>query len=181
MQLLRRDEKPDPTRDRLKTANFTAAGVHPGEPRTLVFADPERKLGRVYVLPAGEKGPVTVRLEPLAAASGQIVDAAAKPLAGAKVAVRISSPWKDASFTLPAELAHNFPAWLDVQSREVVADEDGRFTVEGLLPGVKYGVWVKASEEYVTVRPPAIPLTPGKTTPLGELKFDPAARKEGDE
>jgi RNA polymerase sigma factor (sigma-70 family) len=181
MQLLRRDDKPNPTRDRLKTANFTAIGVHPDEPRTLVFADPEKKLGKVYVLPAGERGPVTVRLELLAAASGRVVDAAGKPLVGAKVAVQIASPWKDASFTLPAELAHNFPAWLDVQSREVVADENGRFTAEGLLPGIKYGVWVKAGEEYVTVRPAAIPLAPGKTTALGDLKFDPAAAKEGDE
>jgi RNA polymerase sigma factor (sigma-70 family) len=180
LQFLLRDQPSLVDEHRLKTAEFVAEGVHPDQSRKLVFFHPEKKLGKVFTLPAGEKGPVTVKLEPLASASGRIVDAAGKPVAGVRVVVADRNYPRAGEVTLPAEVSLGHPGWLPVTNRGVTTGANGRFTVDGLLPGLAYGVWAKTESAELPVAKPRFPIVPGKTAELSALKFDPAARIEGE-
>src|SRR5262249_21129335 len=68
-----------PPPDRLQPSTFTALGIDPKQPRHLVFLHPEKKLGKLVKLRPDEKGPLTVKLEPLGAISGRVRGEDGKP------------------------------------------------------------------------------------------------------
>jgi hypothetical protein len=80
---------------KLSKATFTAGGLDPARPRSLFFFHAEKKLAKLHPVRGDEKEPVTVRLEPLGAVAGRLLDSAGKPRAGLKVAVMHSTEGKD--------------------------------------------------------------------------------------
>jgi RNA polymerase sigma factor (sigma-70 family) len=106
----------------LQTADFTVLRLEPSTPRTISFVHRERKLIGHAVVHGDEKGPLAVRMEPWGALTGRLVDEQGKPLADVRIALHYPS--------LPA------PGLGALQ--EFRSDRDGRFRVEGLLPGHKH-------------------------------------------
>jgi hypothetical protein len=171
---------PRPTRfgppppDRLKGSSFTAFGLNPKEPRHLVFVHPEKKLGKVLRFRGDEKGPLVVKLEPLGAVGGRAL-ADGKPAAGRFVTPRppnLFAFYKD----YPIELMHNQyrpygsgrnTRWLPEVAR---TDAQGKFRLEGLLPRLKYTLWVtdRPLGQLGIVR--EVTLKSGETRDLGDVK-----------
>jgi RNA polymerase sigma factor (sigma-70 family) len=167
---------PPPARQ--KGSTFTAVGLNPKEPRHLVFLQPEKKLGKVLRLRGDEEGPLVVKLAPLGAVSGAIGRRKGDSPAGRLVRVRpplLFAFYKD----YPIELLSNQGGrrgygrqirWLPQPAK---TDAEGRFHLDGLISGLKYGLVVTAESS-----PNGIPshhregliVEPGKTKDLGELK-----------
>jgi 5-hydroxyisourate hydrolase-like protein (transthyretin family) len=147
---------------------FTVAGLGSALPRVLVFVHPEKKLARVQVIPVGRKGPLTVRLGPMGALVGHVLDGAGKPLAGVAVKVTYSFgqtvEGDGARGPLPRALGFVDSGWTELLNGQATTDRDGRFRITGLAPGLKYGLQAPGVERGdLSVRP-------GKDNDLGDLK-----------
>jgi hypothetical protein len=81
------------------------------------------------VVRGDEDGPLAVRLEPYGVAVGRLVDADGKPVAGRRFPINSLLRQK------PEELG-TLP-W-SPQFQFLQTDKDGKFRIEGLVPGMKY-------------------------------------------
>ena len=162
---------------KLGSASFKVGGLAPRRPRAVFLFHQEKKLARVQRFEGDEKGPVTVRLEPLAALTGRLLDADGKPAAGLKVAALMSVRQEDYK-ELPIDLLYDYPSWSKLTNAEATTDKDGRFRIEGLVPGLKYLVNVKDGSEILPAYTRDVPaLESGKAGDLGDLKARPAPGK----
>jgi hypothetical protein len=165
----------------LKTADFTVLGLSPRLARNLVFFHPEKKVGKVQPVRGDEEGEVTVRLEPLGGVAGQVLDAEGRPWAGLKVRATLSRKFTDYK-DLPLETMDNLGPVMAVTQ---TTDAEGKFRIDGLLPGLKYNLVVSEGE----LRPGKVvayhieDLSPesGNIKDLGDLKSKERPAKEGKE
>jgi RNA polymerase sigma factor (sigma-70 family) len=155
--------------DRLDTDSFTVGGLDPKRPRPVVFVQAEKKLAKVQRVCGDESEPLTVRLEPLSAVAGRFLDADGKPLAGLKVTAALSFDEAD-NKDLPRELLLEYPAWSKVVNRETTTDAEGRFRIEGLVPGMHYQLTAKDGGGAMPYSGKLAPPEAGKTKDLGDLK-----------
>jgi RNA polymerase sigma factor (sigma-70 family) len=171
----------DPTEGKLAGADFTVSALHPKKPRTVLLVHPDKKLAKLLTVRPDEAGPLTVRLEPLGDLVGRIVDAEGKPRAGLKVMTRLS--YKPENFKdLPADLRFNQQSWGKLINREAVTDGEGKFHVEGLVPGLKYHLNVSDGMELLGgYTRDDLTVETGKAKDLGELKDNGSPKKEGKE
>jgi RNA polymerase sigma factor (sigma-70 family) len=114
----------------LKSAEFVVERLDTRESRTISFLHQERKLIGHAVVRGDEKGPLTVRLAPWGTLTGRLVDEQGKPLADVRVNLH--------ALSLPA------PGLGSLQ--EFRTDKEGRFRVEGLLPGLKHKLTLTAGK-----------------------------------
>ena len=123
---------------------------------------------------------MTVKLRPLGTVKGRLLDAEGNPLANQRVVVRLSLDSKRYC-NLPEEYdrlsgAFNIysGSWRGFTGREATTDKEGRFRVEGLIPGEKYDLFGGPGDidrkGGVTHRAPRLTLTPGQEKDLGDLK-----------
>jgi hypothetical protein len=132
-----------PLYQKLETAEFMVYGLSPRKPRALILLHRENGQGKVQVLRGDESGPLTVRLEPLGALLGRAIDAEGRPWKGLQVTASLDLDFTDHK-TLPYE-ALTSSAFIAIGKNELfnrseTTDSDGKFRVEGLLPGLKYKV-----------------------------------------
>jgi RNA polymerase sigma factor (sigma-70 family) len=141
----------------LETEGFTATGIDRHQPCTLSFLHRERKLiGQVAVRPE-DKDPLTVWLQPWGTLTGRLVDADGKPLAGAKIYLEYPhSP--DAGMAPPQAFS---------------TGHDGRFRVEGLLPGLKH-------ELILAGGPAKPPERPSRPAPQKQEKLQGLSARSGE-
>jgi protocatechuate 3,4-dioxygenase beta subunit len=133
----------------LETDAFTVGGLEPRRSRTLLFIHDEKDLAGGVVLRGNEKGPLTVKLQRHGDATGRIVDANGKPVAK----VRLDCHVKGVRF-IPPKLGG------------AITDNDGRFRVKGLIPGVEHELIVPGRVPWVV----PVVAEPGKTRNLGDLR-----------
>ena len=100
--------------------------LDPSKPRRVTITHAERKLiGSIY-LKGDESGPLTVRLQPWGTIAGRVIDDEGKPRRG----LRLNS------------LGGAYPGRPDEQGvlpGSIRIGSDGRFRIESLVPGLKYG------------------------------------------
>jgi len=145
--------------DPLGDAEFIASPPHPDRPRRMSFRHEERKLVGTAVVASGSAKPVEFKLEPWCTLTGRLVDADRKPLTSASI-------FAPAGKGADGKFAEN------VRLGNVFANTDGRFTIDGLLPGVTYDL------HYRELRPGRrggvlikdVQLKPGEAKDLGDLK-----------
>jgi RNA polymerase sigma factor (sigma-70 family) len=132
-----------PLYQKLETAEFMVYGLDPRKPRALILIHPEKGLGKVQLLRGDESGPLTARLEPLGALSGRAIDAEGRPWEGLQVTVSLNLDSTDRK-TLPYEALTSGPFIAtrknELFDRSGTTDSDGKFRVEGLLPGLRYEI-----------------------------------------
>src|SRR5262249_11453335 len=124
--------------DTLTGSSFEASTLDPLKTYTLSFVHKQRRLIGHVVFRGDAKGPLTVRLQRWGTITGRLVEAG-KPLAG----VRVGLKYPD----LPAP-------GVRPPDREFRSDAEGRFRVEGLLPGLKHELTLGAEGKHtITVQP----------------------------
>ena len=144
------------------SSSFVATGLSTDHPRTIIARHEGRSLGGVLVLRGEEEEPVRFRLEPLGGLTGRLIDLDGLPLGGAAL--------------LQARDPSNPFAFLSLETRPR-CDAEGRFRIEGLVPGLAYFFEVEIGGRSI----PAIrgaTIRPGEVSDLGDVRVRPVPRSD---
>ncbi len=125
-----------------------------------------RKLIGSVLLRGDEVGPVSIKLQPWGSISGRIVDDEGRPrksvFIGNPRGSKVDNPETDD--ILPGADWNN----------GIRVDADGRFTIEGLVPGLKYDANTRASAlEFFGDLFKDVTVAPGEAKDLGDRKVQP--------
>jgi hypothetical protein len=140
-------------------AEFPVYGLEEGKGRTLLFRHDKKGLAGLREIKADESGPVVVRLRPAASVRGRLLTDDGKPWRHTEVSVR---------FPLTGR-----PNWVFIHGPDKVrTDAEGRFRIDGLIPGLKYhAVVLQTRTRAVYAREvfPDLTLTSGEAKDLGDV------------
>ena len=139
--------------------------LEPDKPRLVVFYHAERKLARVTTLKGNEKDP-EIRLGPVGSARGRLFAGDGKPAAGGVIEVR----YAEAN-------AREMHAVIHKETR-VVANKDGDFSIDGLIPGADFQLWCKQDKSERRLTGESRRVKAGEPLDFGNLKLPPA--RDGD-
>ena len=139
---------------KLDSGAFTARALDPKQPRPLVFRHDERKLAAVLVARGDEKGPLTVHLRPAGTVTGRLLDPDGQPRRGVRISVGYAKDQFGPRYYSPLQ--------------DPRPDDDGRFRIEGLIPGVAYDLGARNDNTSFGTFATALKLQPGETRDLGE-------------
>jgi hypothetical protein len=158
------------------SATCTLRGLDVRRPRTVVVFSPEKKLAAVQVVRGDEPSPHQVRLRPLSSLTGRVLGADGRPRAGLRVSATLSRTEKDAD-RLPVQLFIG-GRWAAHLQPKATTDADGKFLLDGLLPGLKYTLAVSDGEaadaDRVLLRRESVsPPESGRKEDLGDLRVKP--------
>jgi hypothetical protein len=131
-----------------------------------------RKLIGTAFLKGDEVGPITIKLQPWGSVAGRIVDDEGRPRKG----MFIGSP---DGFPNKRSETHDILPGSDWNSGLRVGD-DGRFFVEGLVPGLKYSATSRAGSEALGDLFADVTVAPGEARDLGDLKVQPPKKTQED-
>jgi RNA polymerase sigma factor (sigma-70 family) len=142
----------------LATAQFRISGIDAKHPRSFFFLHPGRNLGAAVLFTGDEPMPVTVRLRKCATVTGRLVDEDGLPVAA----------WISA-YIHKGQL--NSTRMVGRASLMQVTGKDGRFRLEGIIPGLKIGIMAGKNITYYDQNlVPELTLRPGEVRDLGDLK-----------
>jgi RNA polymerase sigma factor (sigma-70 family) len=142
------------------TAEFTASGLDPDQPRRVLFFHADRKLSGTLMLDGKGTGTVTVKMELLGAITGRLVDQDGRPAVGLHV-----------EFVVQDEDISNFNELKQRDIPALVTDRDGRFRLPDLPHGVKLSVTaIRPGNDRVNNFKEELVLKPGEVRDLGTLK-----------
>jgi hypothetical protein len=142
-----------PDAEVLESASFTILGLNPRRSRDLYFHHEELPLGKFVTLQGDENKPLTVQLVPCGAVIGRIVDKARKP--APDVRVQLTRLVEGYCLTVA----------------KAVTDADGRFRMDGLVPGAKH-MFVLAGSHRLRTDVSELEVRSGQSQDLGELILD---------
>jgi hypothetical protein len=140
----------------LPTAQFRISGIDPKHPRGFYVRDRAGKLGAAIVFKGDEPMPVTVRLERCAIITGRFVDEDGVPRP---------------SWVMGTLHKGQLNITGGVGCFTEGTGKDGRFRIEGVIPGLKFGVWAGSNPSFFdqhVVR--ELVLKPGEVRDLGDVK-----------
>lgn len=179
----------------LKTAEFTVLGLRPDRPRLLCFVHEEKKLAGSVVVRGDEKAPLTVKLQPWASVSGRLFDAKGKPVPNATLwftEIPVRRPGQPMSLDTGL---HVFSRWVrrlgmmppDKPDPDPRTDEQGRFRIDHLVPGLKYNLALVddrgGAARFEQIKWQGLVfaqliLKPGEAKELGDVKLQPFPDRE---
>jgi RNA polymerase sigma factor (sigma-70 family) len=136
-------------------ASFEVYALEPGKGRTLLLVHREKNLAARCELKGDERGPVVVTLRPAASVVGRLVDEQSQPRARADIQVYIvRTPTR---VLLPV-------------GRPLRTDAQGKFRIDGLVPGVSYRADAQPIGVYGRPLFEGLSLKSGQVKVLGEVK-----------
>ena len=141
---------------------FVVKGLPTGQYR-LDFFHRGRKLAGSLVLKGDKTGDLTVKLQPWGTIVGRVVDDEGKP----RTDVEFFSTIRE----------RPDPERGDLENKPTV-DAQGRFRIEGLVPGVKYDAFGHPSGKASGPLLKGVQVGPGEVKDLGDLML-PTAKKDG--
>jgi RNA polymerase sigma factor (sigma-70 family) len=141
---------------KLPLGTFTARALDPKRPRPLVFRHDEKKLTAVVVARGDERSPLTVRLQPAGTVTGRLLDDDGQPRRGARINDRYAEGQFGPGYYFP--FLHSS------------LGDDGRFRIEGLIPGVAYNLGARDGMSFFGDFTTGVKLQPGETRDLGDVK-----------
>lgn len=156
---------------------FEIADLKPGERRKVFVFDRERNLAGATVVLAGEREMVQIALGQAGRVKGRLVNEVGEPITDASLSVNLEKLWSDEKTAIWAD---------DGGSRALIlVDEEGRFTLDGLVPGWKYNAYALATRKwngemtYLALGQPFenVEVAAGETKDLGDLALGPPGMK----
>ena len=151
-----------PQQTPMNSPTFVVKGLPAGRYR-LDFFHRGRKLAGSLVLKGDEKGDLTVKLQPWGTVVGRVVDEEGKP----RTDVEIFSTIRE----------RPDPERGDLEDKPTV-DAQGRFRIEGLVPGVKYDALGDSPNKANGPILKGVQVGPGEVKDLGDIKL-PSAKQDG--
>jgi RNA polymerase sigma factor (sigma-70 family) len=140
----------------LPGAGLTLEALRPKEPRWVVVLHPGRQLAASLEVQAGDKEPVPIRLEPTGTITGRLLDPDGAVWKRQDLSIYFNKRGKDS---------------LNAHLLEVVqTDDEGRFRVEGVVPGLIYQVNVAVKRRTIGSVKVGLTLKPGELKGLGDIK-----------
>lgn len=154
---------------RLRASTVAITKLHPDRARRITFVKEDRKLIGFLLARGDGETPYTVRLRPWAAVTGRIVDEDGKALSAT------ATPGKqetEASLSMGTRLRIAGHDDLDVgEFPEIRSKSGGRFRVERLVPGQRYGADVyRGMGWYAGIAFENLVLQPGEVRDLGDIR-----------
>jgi RNA polymerase sigma factor (sigma-70 family) len=147
----------------LPTAAFTVHGMRKDKPRNLIFLHEKKKLAGSLVVRGTEKGPLTVKLRPWSVVTGRLVDDGGQPLTGGELVILSGRKFFEEDLQVGSLPKNSFPV-----------GKDGRFRIEGLLPGLKYSIAVSDGGNRLLGRlVNNLTVKSGETKDLGDVRIKP--------
>ncbi|HMC11326.1 MAG TPA: hypothetical protein VKH44_08550, partial [Pirellulaceae bacterium] len=135
----------------LKTAEFESFGARPERPVTVLFLHEAKKLGAAIAI-RGDETELSVRLQPLGAATGRVLTKDGEP------ATDVMLSFNRSRF---------FGAGIMAKT-----DHEGRFRVEGLAAGQKYDATLRDGQQgIVKIIYSGATIEPAQTKDLGDAKI----------
>lgn len=164
----------------LGSADFNLSGLRAANSRLLIFIHDEKKLGAVVPVAGDSTDSITVKVAPLGTAAGQ-VSRAKDTIAGLTVTAIPDVVDPKRFENLPTDtlkfqgtFGMQRGPWRSWTTRTTKTDADGKFKLEGLLPGLTYTIHVSDGDlgEFNTlvVTKRGVTVEAGKEADLGELK-----------
>jgi hypothetical protein len=152
------------------SSSFEVHALEPSGQRRLVVMHEGRKLIGTALVKGTETGPVTIKLQPWGSVAGRIVDDEGRP----RKAMFIGSP--DGNQNKHPETYDILPGsdW----NNGVRVGDDGRFLIEGLVPGLKYSANARTGFEDFGDLFVDVTVAPGEAKDLGDLKVQPPKKSE---
>jgi RNA polymerase sigma factor (sigma-70 family) len=136
-------------REPLKTAEFIVTGLQSGQRRQLILLHEGKRLAGLVVVQGNEKGPLRVTLQPWGTVMGRLVDADGQP-----------RPNLDTLVLYGAGSAESFST-----------DQDGKFRIEGRVPGLKYSLSVTKGAMLTGRVFDDLMINSGETKDLGDVQI----------
>src|SRR5262249_1227493 len=170
----------DPPGAAMSSSDFAVGGMRTESHRLLLFLHNGQKLGAIQPVSGDSIDPIRVTLQPLGQMTGEVRKGDKEVWARLSVTALPMVPDAKKYENLPTEqsqiqgLFNIQPApWWKLTKRTAKTDENGRFQLAGLLPGLEYTVYVSDGdvEESGTlvVERRKVTISAGKTTDLGVL------------
>jgi protocatechuate 3,4-dioxygenase beta subunit len=164
---LARGLQPSPTvfgqweRAPLKEAQFEVVSADPKQPRAIAFIHKEKKLAGMVRIGGDAKGPVEVKLQAWGTLTGRLVNADGKPQADVQLGFvrKIDEPDPSAVGDLP--------------DREIRTDADGRFTLSGFVPGLRYNLTARDARRLLARIGEGITFQAGEAKDVGDVTVRP--------
>lgn len=149
---------------KLQEAITTVHGLNPAKPRTLAIYHPAKRLGGTVVVRGDEKEPVIARLGSLGKVTGRMRDTEGNPLSDAEISINPRGE--------PASELYRFA---DPTGKPVITDEQGRFALDGVVPGIAFYLQIQKGDSYFAGKPKIglRQLKPGESLNLGDLTMEP--------
>ncbi|MHC5540459.1 carboxypeptidase regulatory-like domain-containing protein, partial [Singulisphaera rosea] len=157
-----------PNAERMQPSESSEYKVHalaPGENRTMTLWHNRRRLIARITVHADQSGPMIATLEPWGVVTGRLVDTRGE-LGGS---VRIDG------MTCP-DFQGNVVTSVSGNAARFPVTEDGRFRVEGLVPGTKYNLQAFEKDRTKTVSINNLSVASGEIRDLGDLTSKDALR-----
>lgn len=141
-----------------ETAVFRVTGLTDHRIRRLMIHHEARRLAGSLAVRDSERGPLVAQLHPWCVVTGRLVDRDGRPRSGVRLSYQESIPGM-------RPFSWHFP-------RDVTTDANGRFSFEGLVPGLEYTVKVvpAGAEESAQRVGDAHLLQPGEVKTLGDVR-----------
>jgi len=144
--------------DTLTSEAFTAIALDSKQARHLFFRHHEQKLAAVVMARGDENGPLSVRLQPAGTVIGRLLDEEGRPPTGVVITVGYG----------PGQFA-DIPYYFTLL--EPALGNDGRFRIEGLIPGVAYDLDLRVgADTFLGKFAEGVTLKPGEAVDLGDVK-----------
>lgn len=120
---------------------FEIVGYQPNEPRSIYVVDAERKLAGSYVLKGPPPQELTVKLQPAGKVTGRVLGDDGEPLGNLMLTAwnpaNRPAPSPAAAMAASGEMTAPLPPNAQNQP-EWATDDEGRFAIDGLIPGIEY-------------------------------------------
>ena len=176
---LRSDQVLAPDYPPLHGADFTIVGLQLNRPRLICFVHLDKKLAGSLVVRGDESSRQVVKLMPWGTVSGRLLDEQGKPIKNSNLEFTDNAdrkPGQPMSLDLGAYIVEPIPGQLEKLPR---TDENGRFSIDRLIPGLKYDLALtgrdRRNKEGIAFT--NLVLKPGESKDLGDVTLQPFSRK----
>lgn len=153
----------------LETHSFEVKHLNPGESRRLYFHHVERNLAGSLEVNGSDNTPIVVKLRPAGSIQGRILLENGDPAAEVEVSSGSRAATKQPVGVMPPHVINPPTAGGLLRREQHSTDNEGRFTIGGLVPGDHYSLKVTRDSQLLGTAIENVTISAGETKDLGDL------------